>query len=257
MRIVSLVPSLTLTLWDLGVAEHVVGVTKFCVRPEEARTRATVIGGTKDPDLARIRGLRPDLVLADEDENKPEHRKELESFSRVHTTQIESVDDAARELQAIGRLVGREHEAEARAQKILEEAQRLQGLARLFPATRAFVPIWRKPLMTLNGATYASDLLRGAGAENVFAKAPRKYFETTFEEVRVHEPEAVLLPTEPFRFREPHRAEFAQALGLDSARVRIVDGQALTWFGTYTEEGQRRIAEAVAALRGASAAQRS
>lgn len=256
MRIVSLVPSLTLTLWDLGVQSAVVGVTKFCVRPEEARHRAAVVGGTKDPDVAKIRALQPDLVLADEDENKPEHLQALASFTQVHATRIDGVADAARELAVVGRLVGREHDAEARAQNILETDRRLRTNAALFPALRVFVPIWRKPLMTMSGRTYLSDLLSAAGAQNVFRNAPRKYFETGFDEVRAQDPEAVLLPTEPFRFREPHRHEFADALGLDPSRVRIVDGQALTWFGTPTQEGLERVPAAVAELHGGPSAPR-
>lgn len=249
MRLVSLVPSLTETVWELGAQHHVVGVTKFCVEPPQAREGARVVGGTKDPDLAQIRALHPDLVLADEDENKPEHLREISTFSGVHVTRIESVPDAARELEEIGRLVGREHDAEARAQAILEEYRRLRELRQVFPPIPLFVPIWRTPLMTAGGRTYLSDLVEAAGGRNVYSDAPRKYFETRFEEVRPRAPEAVLLPTEPYRFREAHRHEFAQALGLSPARVRIVDGQDLTWFGTRTLRGLHTLAAAVAALR--------
>lgn len=248
MRIVSLVPSLTLALWDLDAQRHLVGVTKFCVRPPEARAQATVVGGTKDPNLDQIRGLRPDLVLADEDENKPEHLEALATFTRLHVTRIEGVRDVARELEAIGRLVGREHDAEARAQRILEAEQRLRTLTRVFPPVRVFVPIWRKPLMTIGGRTYMSDLVALGGGRNVFATSVRKYFETTFDEARAQDPQAVLLPTEPYRFEARHCAEFASALGLGAAHVRLVDGQAFTWFGTSTEESLRVLPESLAAL---------
>lgn len=253
MRIVSLVPSLTETLWELGVGPSVVGVTKFCVHPAEARTRALVIGGTKDPDVERIRFLRPDLVVCDEDENKPEHVEALRAFARVHVTRIGCVRDAARELAAVGSLVGREHDAEARAQRVLERESQLRAVAALLSPLRVFVPIWRSPLMTIGGRTYLSDLLAVSGARNVFAEAPRKYFETRFEEVRAQAPEGALLPTEPYRFREPHRSEVAEALGLERERVQIVDGEAFTWFGVRTLEGLDAVAHAVARLRTSAA----
>lgn len=253
MRIVSLVPSLTETLWDLGVGGFVVGVTKFCTHPATARTVAAVVGGTKDPDVEKIRNLQPDLVLADEDENKPEHLETLRTFSQVHVTRIERVADVARELAAIGRLVGREHDSEARAQRILEREAQLRSLTGLLTPLPTFVPIWRTPLMTMGGPTYMSDLLAVSGGRNIFANSLRKYFETAFAEVRAQEPEAVLLPTEPYRFREPHRYEFAQALGLSLDRVRLADGRDFTWFGTHTGEALDRLTQSVAELRGAAA----
>jgi ABC-type Fe3+-hydroxamate transport system substrate-binding protein len=252
VRIVSLVPSLTETLWELGVGHQVVGVTKFCVRPREARDRAAVVGGTKDPSLDRIRDLRPDLVLADEDENKPEHLEALSAFARVHVTRIASVADAARELAAVGRLVDREFDAEARAQRILERAGELAAVAATFPPLRVFVPIWRTPLMTIDAATYMGDLVRVAGGRNVFAGSTRKYFQTSFDEARMHAPDAVLLPTEPYRFTEVHRREFVQALDLPLDRVLLVDGEAFTWFGVRTLDGLDAIAAAMVAVRGAA-----
>lgn len=253
MRIVSLVPSLTETLWDLGVGPAVVGVTKFCVHPPEARTSALPVGGTKDPDVAQIRSLRPDLVLADEDENKPEHLDEIRGFAPVHVTRIESVRDAATAIAGIGRLVGREHDAEAKSQRILERAAELRSVSQIAPPLRAFVPVWHRPLMTLGARTYMGDLLATVGIENVFADSPRKYFECALDEVRLHRPEAVVLPTEPYRFRGSHCAQFAQALDLPLDRVRLADGEALTWFGTRTATGLEATVKLAASLRGGSA----
>lgn len=249
----SLVPSLTEALWELGVGPQVVGVTKFCVHPREARDRAAVVGGTKDPDVERIRLLRPDLVLADEDENKPEHLETLRSFAQVHVTRVGTVRDACTELAAIGRLVGREHDAEARAQTILEHAAELKAVAATFPPWRVFVPIWRTPLMTIDARTYMADLVAHAGGRNLFMGVARKYFETTFDEVRAQEPQAALLPTEPYRFREAHRAAFAQALDLPLDRVRLVDGEDFTWFGTRTLAGLDAVARALQEARGGAA----
>src|SRR5581483_4719582 len=152
----------------------------------------------------------------------------------VHVTKISRVADVARELEAIGQAIGRSHDAQARAQALREKEAHLRALAAVFPPVPTFVPIWRKPLMTMGGSTNMSDLLSLAGGRNVFGQAGRKYFETTFAEVRALAPEAVLLPTEPYRFRDLHRAEFAQALALSPAAVRVVEGMTFTWFGTRT-----------------------
>jgi ABC-type Fe3+-hydroxamate transport system substrate-binding protein len=251
MRIVSLVPSLTETIHAWGLGGSLVGVTKFCIRPADARMTANVVGGTKDPNVETVRLLKPDLVLADEDENKPEHLDALRSHGiKVHTTRIELVEDVARELRAIGALVGRAHEAEKMAADLSETAHQTRGVSRLLPAVRCFVPVWKRPLMSLGARTYMSDLLRTAGGENVFDDVvKKKYFTLQPEEVLARQPDAILLPTEPYRFREQDRKEFAERFELPVDQVCIVDGQAFTWFGAESEHGVRVLADALAQLR--------
>jgi iron complex transport system substrate-binding protein len=249
-RLVSLVPSLTETLYALGAGDHVAGVTKFCIRPKEAREHARVLGGTKDPDVGGVIAMRPDLVLCDKDENKPEDIQAMEAAGlRVHTTHVESLEDAVREIVAIGAILGRGVEAEGWAQRIRAKAAQWRDVASMARSFTVFVPIWRKPLMTMNGATYMSDLLKIAGAKNLFASARRSYFEVGLDEVRQLAPEGVLLPTEPYRFGKEHVAEFADKLGLEASAVEIIDGQALTWFGTGALEGLDVVAETVGRLR--------
>ncbi|HLE47672.1 MAG TPA: helical backbone metal receptor [Candidatus Thermoplasmatota archaeon] len=251
MRIVSLVPSLTETVHDLGLGGSLVGVTKFCVRPVTARDTAAVIGGTKDPDVERIRQLRPELVLADEDENKPDDLRALRDAGiNVHVTGIETVNDVARELRSIGLLLGVSHEAEKYAGDLQEKANQLAGAAHVGAPLACFVPIWKRPLMTMGRRTYMSDLLRTLGGRNVFDDAEKKYFEVATEEVRVREPDAILLPTEPYRFRESDRGGFAERFEVPLDAVRIVDGQAFTWFGTHSIRGLDVLAESLAAVRG-------
>ena len=253
MRIVSLVPSLTETIHEFGLAGSVVGVTRFCVHPETARETAAVVGGTKDPDVEQIRNLRPDLVLADEDENKPEHLAALrEAKIKVHVTRIGSVADVSRELRAIGAIVGRTHEAEKHAADLQEKAAQFAAAAALAAPVACFVPIWKKPAMTMGGRTYMSDLLRIVGGRNVFDEVAKKYFEVDTDEVRIRNPDAILLPTEPYRFRESDRGFMAERFEVPLDAVRLVDGEAFTWFGTRSSAGLDVVAEAVAGLRSAS-----
>lgn len=250
VRIVSLVPSLTETLWDLGVGEQVVGVTQFCVRPDDALARAEVVGGTKNADVDAVIGLQPDLVLTDEDENKPEHIDALRKAGlRVVTTRIERVADVGREVVEIGRILGRGIEAEGWRQRIQERSAEIRDAVRVAGRLRGFIPIWRKPLMTMGGRTYLSDLCAICGVDNVFGEAEKKYFETAFEEVRAKDADVVLLPTEPFRYGDEHRAEYAEALGVSAEAVEVVDGQAMTWFGTHTVRGLDVVAQTVGRVR--------
>jgi ABC-type Fe3+-hydroxamate transport system substrate-binding protein len=253
VRIVSLVPSLTETLHEFGVGGSLVGVTKFCIHPDTARETASVIGGTKNPDLDVIAQLRPDLVVADEDENRPEHLASLrEAGIHVHTTRIENVNDVARELRAIGALVGRGHEAEKAAADLQEDAARLRAASALLAPITVFVPIWKRPLMSMGGRTYMSDLLAVGGGRNLFEDATKKYFEADADEIRARKPDAVLLPTEPYRFRESDRGFFVERFDVPLESVRVVDGEAFTWFGTRTRAALPVIADAVATVRAAT-----
>lgn len=254
MRIVSLVPSLTETLHDLGVGGSLVGVTKFCLEPETARDTAAVVGGTKDPDLDQIRNLRPDLVVADEDENRAEHLAALRAAKiRVHVTRIETLADVARELRALGQLVGRGHEAEKYAADLQEASASMRAASALAPPVNCFVPIWKKPVMTIGGRTYMSDLLWHAGGRNAFSDvSAKKYFEVEWDEVRARRCDAALLPTEPYRFREPDRQWVSERAEVPVDAIQLVDGQAFTWFGTRSLRGLQQLADAVSAIRAAA-----
>lgn len=245
MRVVSLVPSLSETLWHLGVKP--VGITNFCVEPREMHRGTEKVGGTKDPKVARIRELRPDLVVVNVEENrKPDVDALVAAGLKLHVTDIRTVEDAAREVRALGGAVGRPAEAEALARRI--EAALAEARAARPAPVRAFVPIWKDPWMTLNGDTYASALLAEAGFANVAAKLPERY--PTVDEAAIRElgAEVALLPTEPYPFAEKHRGDLVAA-GIPRERCVVVDGQALTWYGWRTPEGLRSLAEARALTR--------
>lgn len=250
MRIVSLVPSHTETLYEIGVWDQVVGVTSFCVRPEGAREAKRVVGGTKSPSVERIQELEPDLAVVVVEENPREAVEELEAAgTEVLVTDVRDVDDAEEAVRRLGQAVGARPEAEA----IVDRIQRARAEVRQQVVDRApvrvFCPIWRDPWMALSGDTYAAALLEEAGAEHPWAKAADRYPEVTLEEVREAEVDLVLLPSEPYAFEQEDRDEIVERLGLEPRAVRLVDGQALTWYGARTPEGLRTVAEAVEAGR--------
>lgn len=247
MRIVSLVPSLTETLIGFGLAGSLVGRTRYCVEPARAVDWIETVGGTKDPEVARIVALRPDLVIVNQEENRLEDCRALEAAGlRLHVTHPRSVPEAADMLERLGRACAA---AEA-GERLAEQCRRAVALAesalarcRVRP-TRTFCPIWRRPYMTFRRDTYIGDVLARAGCANVFGERPgRDFFEVTIEQVRVAEPELVVLPDEPYAFSDVHAAELREA-GL-CARFALVDGKDLAWYGPRIPRALSALAAAV------------
>jgi len=241
MRVVSLVPSATESLLHWGVVP--VACTRFCCQPELDH-----VGGTKDPDLDAIVALRPDLVVMCEEENLLAHHELLvEAGIETFTFRIDCVDDVAPQLAALaGRLeVGVAGVAPGSGNPgDLSDAGNPGDLAvpaRSAPRARAFVPIWRRPWMTLSGSTYGSSLLAAAGIDNVYADAASRYPEVDLDAVRARRPDVVLAPTEPYPFAERHLDELAWV-----APARLVDGQDLFWWGVRTPAAMRRLRESLA-----------
>ena len=217
MRLVSLVPSLSETLDAWGLRP--VGVTRFC-----ALEGVTRVGGTKDPDLAAIAALAPDLVVLDEEENRREDYEALLARGiAVHATAVRDLGDVERELGQLAQIVGHRWTAPVRAPA--RGAQR-----------RVVVPIWRRPWIALGAPTYATSLLAHLGYENALAgRGP--YPHVGLDELTELRPELVLAPSEPYPFAERHRAELETI-----APVVFVDGRDLFWWGVRTAGAIARLA---------------
>ncbi len=223
-RVVSLVPSLTESLLSWGVTP--VACTRFCEHPELPQ-----VGGTKDPDLDAIEALHPDVVLCCDEENRREDYDALVARGvTCHSVRIDDLADVEPELLSMAAVLhsrsGWVHHAGPLA---LPDAWPSDG-------RRVFVPIWRRPTITLSGATYGASLLRHLGLTPLFADATVRYPEVTREEVVAARPDLVLLPTEPYPFAERHVPEWA-----DVAPTAIVDGQDLFWWGTRTPAAIARL----------------
>jgi len=224
-RIVSLVPSLTELLADLGLDDEVVGLTTFCVRPPGWRRRKTRVGGTKQVRVERVRDLRPDLVLANKEENVREQVEAIAAEAPVYVTDVADLPGAVAMIRAVGALVGRGEAAGALADEV---AAGFDGLAAGPPIRTAYL-IWRDPWITVGGDTFIHDVMGRAGLVNAFGDR-RRYPAVDDDELRRAAPELVLLSSEPFPFDERHRAEVA-AVGPD-ARVELVDGEPFSWYGS-------------------------
>lgn len=246
MRIVSLVPSHTETLHAIGAWDDVVGVTSFCVHPETALDEKTVVGGTKSPSVDRILDLDPTLVVVAVEENPLDVVEALEEADvEVLVTDPRSLDDAEEAVRALGEATGRVEAAEAIVDDIREARDEVRKRTEGRDRVRVFCPIWRDPWMTVSGDTFAHAVLEACGAANPWADAADRYPEVTLDEVRDAGVEAALLPDEPYVFDESDRRDLLEALPLDPNRVRLLDGEALTWYGARTPDGLRTVADAV------------
>jgi ABC-type Fe3+-hydroxamate transport system substrate-binding protein len=227
-RVVSLVPSITQTLLSDADVE-LVGVTRFC----EAPGRRTV-GGTKNPDVEAIIELAPEVVFMDRQENRREDAEQLEAAGlTVVVTDVRSVGDVNPAIGAIRRAVGA-------LPLSMPVPVPFRGRRR-----KVFVPIWRRPWMTISGDTYGSSILSTVGLDNVFADWPDPYPTVDLAEAAARGAEFVLAPTEPYKFGEKHRSELEQV-----APVRFVDGQDLFWWGVRTVGAIERLRQMAESLPG-------
>lgn len=247
-RIVSLVPSTTETLFALGAGHRVVGCTRYCEEPAEALRGLPRVGGTKNPDLAAIAALQPDLVVVNTEENRGEDIGWLRERLRVHESMPRTVVEAGAVVRELGTLLGRDEEASAMLLAIEAEILRAEVERFAQPPVRTFYAVWRKPWMAVNRDTYIHDLLRRAGADNVTAGAEARYPVVTSDALRELAPELVLLPSEPFPFAAKHREELlAEGVLPDDCAVHLVDGRDFCWHGARTARG---LARAAGLLRG-------
>jgi len=254
-RIVSLVPSWTETLFALGFTSEVVGVTKFCVEPAPAVASIPKVGGTKNPDVGAIVKLEPDLVIANAEENRREDVERLRAAGiPVFTTYPRTVPGAVESILRMGRALDREPQAATLAREITLAVSGIEAGLGVWSKLRlrVFCPIWKKPWMTFNADTYAHDVLRMMGFNNVYAAAGERYPRTTVEDAVEHRPDIVLLPDEPYEFDqgdlEEMKAMLPPALG---RRVLLISGRDLHWYGVHMVDGLRALNERLSRLRAA------
>jgi ABC-type Fe3+-hydroxamate transport system substrate-binding protein len=245
-RIVSLVPSLSEALFALGLGARVVGVTEWCVHPREEVARLPKVGGTKTPDLAAICALQPDLVIANREENRRRDVERLEAAGiPVWVTYPRSVREGAELLRELAGLGASPERTQAVVEPVLEAVTRAEARPP-GPGPRVFCPIWRNPWMTVGADTYAHDLIRLCGGENVFAeRGDRRYPRVSEEEILAAAPEVVLLPDEPYRFDDHDAAELRhwEIPAARDRRIHLIDGTLVSWYGP-------RIRGAIETLRG-------
>ena len=230
-RIVSLVPSQTELLFDLGLGAKVVGVTKFCIHPAGARTQATIIGGTKNFDFDKIAALKPDLIIGNKEENYQTGIEQLAASYPVWLSDISNLPEALDMIRRVGFIAGAKEKAAALANAIDASFAALAA-PESAPVSVAYF-IWRKPYMVAATGTFIDDMLRRSGFANAFAEQVR-YPEITAEQLAAAAPQRIFLSSEPYPFAAKHVAEFQQLC--PGAKIEIVDGELFSWYGSRLQQ---------------------
>jgi ABC-type Fe3+-hydroxamate transport system substrate-binding protein len=223
-RIVSLVPSQTELLYDLGLDREVVGITKFCIHPVDWRKRKTIIGGTKQFDIEAIHKLQPDLIIGNKEENYQEGIEILMRDYPVWMSDIYKLDDALTMIEQIGMLT---HKQE-RAGQLVQEIQQQFSTIKTCNGQRVLYLIWRKPWMAAGQNTFINNMLAISGFINCLDE--ERYPELTTTTIESLNPDFIFLSSEPYPFKEKHIAELQQIL--PNAKLVLVDGEMFSWYGS-------------------------
>lgn len=223
-RIICLVPSITELLHDLGLADKIVGRTKFCIYPENGFPSAKIIGGTKNIHVDIIKDLNPDLVIANKEENIQEQVLALSEFTSVFTTIVRNTEEALKMILDIGSITGTAIKAETMVSQLKTSIFSNKQTSKI---SMAYL-IWRKPYMTIGGDTYISAFMEDFGFINCY-KDQMRYPEVTIEDLVIKKPKIILLSSEPFPFDENHAFEISRLTGI---KTMLIDGSICSWYGS-------------------------
>ena len=228
-RIISIVPSQSELLFDLGLNEEVIGITKFCIHPIEKFAVRTKVGGTKKLKIDTIRALNPDLIIGNKEENTRSEIELLMEEFPVWMSDITNLEDAVTTIDQIGTLVNRAPEASYLNHLIQAGFADLQTLAvtKNINKTVAYL-IWKDPYLTAGHDTFIDDILRKIGLTNVITQS--RYPEIDLEALKSHNPQFIFLSSEPYPFKTKHIEEIQ--LAIPSAKVMLVDGEMFSWYGS-------------------------
>jgi ABC-type Fe3+-hydroxamate transport system substrate-binding protein len=224
-RILSLVPSQTELIADLGMQDYIVGVTKFCVYPTSIRKKAKVVGGTKNVHFDKIKLLKPDIILCNKEENTKEMVGELQNIAPVHVAEVVSLEDAYQLMLDYGQLF---HQIE-KANELIEETkanfQKLKSISAQHQKHRVAYFIWKKPWMVAANQTYINSMINELGLINVFEHLNR-YPEVNLD--NLPEVDWIFLSSEPFPFKKDDFSAFSNK----RLKLEVVDGECFSWFGS-------------------------
>ena len=224
-RIVSLVPSITELLSDLGLDDSIAGITKFCIYPERVFRSKTRVGGTKKVAIEKIRSLKPDLIIANKEENIRTEIETLATEFPVWVSDVQNLEDALEMISGIGSITGKTDQAQQLNEIIATAFKKLQPVQEI----NALYLVWRDPYMAAGGDTFINSMLSTCGFTNLLS-ARMRYPEITLSEMKELKPELVLLSSEPYPFREKHVPELEAIF--PSANIQTVDGTYFSWYGS-------------------------
>lgn len=228
-RIVSLVPSQTELLYHLGLGTEVVGITKFCIHPQKWFREKVRIGGTKNINLKEINALAPDLIIANKEENVKEQVEQLAEKYDVYISDVNNLKEAVSMINDVGSLTGQSKKASDLNITIRNEFEKLEAISSGKRKTSAAYFIWKDPWMVAASQTFIHEMMKYAGLDNVFSNIER-YPIISVDDLQQQNPELILLSTEPYPFKEKHKAEMKRLF--PGKNVEIVDGEMFSWYGS-------------------------
>ena len=243
-KIVSLVPSITALLHDLGLEKETIGITKFCVHPHHWFRNKIRVGGTKNVDIHKVASLKPDLIIANKEENIKEQIEVLAADYPVLLTDVNNLEEALEMIATVGKLTYKS----VPATTIIDSIE--HGFARLAnksaPALKAAYLIWKDPYMTVGGDTFIHNMMEHAGFSNVFAQEIR-YPELNIDAIRQSKCDVLLLSSEPYPFKQLHMDELKHQL--PATKVCLVNGEMFSWYGPLLMEAPHYFKELMAAIK--------
>jgi iron complex transport system substrate-binding protein len=230
-RIVSLVASQTELLFDLGLEDEIVGVTKFCVHPMHLKSTKTIVGGTKKVKFEKIKALRPDIIIANKEENTKEIVEELRQICSVWVTDIITIEDNFQMIADFGKLFNKRVEAQKWMDKIDYAYRDFQQFMSSREVQKVAYFIWANPYMVAGNNTFINELLKLNKFDNIYANREDRYPEIIVQKMRIQgDPDLILLSSEPFPFSDEHAFELGRFT--HHAKTIFVDGEMFSWYGS-------------------------
>ncbi|NHN26885.1 ABC transporter substrate-binding protein [Flavobacterium jejuense] len=230
-RIVSLVPSQTELLYDLGLEDDIVGVTKFCIHPYHLKATKTVVGGTKKIKFDKIKALQPDIIICNKEENTKEIVEELSQICPVWVTDILTIEDNSKMIQDFGLLFNKRTDAQKWIDKTNFALQDFKQFIKDRPIKKAAYFIWANPYMVAGNSTFINELLQLNHFSNIYENKESRYPEVELRKIRLEgDPDYVFLSSEPFPFKDEHAFEIGRVT--HHAKTVFVDGEMFSWYGS-------------------------
>jgi ABC-type Fe3+-hydroxamate transport system substrate-binding protein len=229
-RIVSLVPSLSQLICDLDCEENLVAVTRFCTHPKHLRKQKTIVGGTKDPDLDLILSLKPDLIIANKEENRQEDIVKLEKQVAVYVSEVNSLQANYAMIEDLGKMLNKNKQAN----NLIESTQKAFQSLRQLPNIRTAYFIWNNPIMVAGSNNIISSILGEIGVQNIFANYRERYPIVDITTLKKENPELIILSSEPYPFKEKNKLEMEQHF--PNSKVLLADGVFFSWYGSSLQK---------------------
>lgn len=228
-RIISLVPSLTELLVDLGLEDSIIGVTKFCVHPKDLRKQKTVVGGTKNIKLEKIKALNPDIILCNKEENSQEIVESLKDVASIHISDINNLEDAFNLITSYGDIFKVNEKAKALIFEIKNERILFQNQVKGNPKIKVAYFIWKTPWLVAASNTFIDAMLTEANFENVFSDLER-YPEIQLDNKNLKNSDIIMLSSEPYPFKSKHIEMLEEKFS--DKKIILVDGELFSWYGS-------------------------